>query len=427
METIPGLALIAIFLATVVLIVRGQSPLVMLLALAILWALFAGVSIGDIQSKIVQGGGVQFASAVVIIIFGAWFAQILVQTGIAESVILSAVELAGGYPLATAMTVTLVTALLFTSMYGVGGAIAIGVIALPIMAAQGIPREVAAPVFTMGIGAGVFVNLTQFGIFQKLFPGIVYRTPWLAYWAVAMTVYVVIAWIMAYVHLRKLKRAHGAKDQDARDTRVPPRMPYYTYVVPVMPVLMTIAFNWEIIPTFLISIVTALIVTAKGRRPREHFGLFVKAFYDAFPGIATVSALWTICGMVIVAGQTPEVSAALKPVLAPILPHTALAAALFFGLLGGICNIYRGPLAVVGTGAAVVAILLANREIPINYLHSLWLAPTVVQGSIDPTNSWTLWTISYTKTTHGEFLKTALPFGLAMVLINSIIAYFMLS
>jgi Gnt-I system high-affinity gluconate transporter len=37
-----------------------------------------------------------------------------------------------------------------------------------------------------------------------------------------------------------------------------------------------------------------------------------------------------------------------------------------------------------------------------------------------------LWTIGYTKVPHGEFLRTALPFGCAMVLINSFVAYFML-
>ena len=46
---------------------------------------------------------------------------------------------------------------------------------------------------------------------------------------------------------------------------------------------------------------------------------------------------------------------------------------------------------------------------------------------MDPTNSWTLWTIGYTKVSHGEFLKTALPFGCLMVAVNSAIAYFMLA
>src|SRR3954462_10268982 len=146
-ELATGLGLLIAFLAVVVLIIRGQSPIIMLLLLAVIWALIAGIGINDIQKKIIQAGGVQLASAVIIIVFGAWFAQVLIQTGIAESVIRSAVELAGDRPLITALTITVVTALLFSSMYGVGAAIAIGIIALPIMLGQGIPPHVAAPVF----------------------------------------------------------------------------------------------------------------------------------------------------------------------------------------------------------------------------------------------------------------------------------------
>jgi hypothetical protein len=127
-----------------------------------------------------------------------------------------------------------------------------------------------------------------------------------------------------------------------------------------------------------------------------------------------------------VAGQTPEVANSLKPIFAPILPHTPLQAAVFFGVLGGIGSIYRGPLVVIGTGAALLAIILANKDIPIPYLYSIWLAPTVLQGSMDPTNSWTLWTIGHTKVSHGQFLKTALPFGCLMVAVNSLICYLML-
>jgi len=76
--------------------------------------------------------------------------------------------------------------------------------------------------------------------------------------------------------------------------------------------------------------------------------------------------------------------------------------------------------------AALLAIVLANKDIPIPYLYSIWLAPTILQGSMDPTNSWTLWTIGYTKVSHGQFLRTALPFGCVMVAINSLICYLML-
>src|ERR671939_1595366 len=197
-----GVALLAVFLVVVALIIRGQSPIIMLLILAIVWAAVAGISVQDIQAKVLQGGGTQYASAVIIIVFGAWFAQILIQTGIAESVIRSAVELAGDRPLVTAMVINLATALLFTSMYGVGAAIALGVIALPIMMSQGIPPRVAAPAFTTGIGAGTMVNLVQFGTFQKLFPGLTYTAPWLTVWAVGTAIYVLTAWAMIWWNLR---------------------------------------------------------------------------------------------------------------------------------------------------------------------------------------------------------------------------------
>ena len=426
MDMLVGIALLLAFLAVVVLIIRGQSPVIMLLILAIAWAAISGIGLNDIQSKILQGGGVQFASAVIIIVFGAWFAQILIQTGIAESVIRSAVELAGDRPMVSAMTVTLVTALLFTSMYGVGAAIAIGVIALPIMMSQGIPPRLAAPAFTMGIGAGTMVNLVQFGTFQKLFPGIEYGGKELTYWTVGACVYVLCAWLMTIVMLNRL----GTRQMASVETSAAPvrrRTPYYTYIVPIFPVLMIIVAKWEIIPTFLLSIVLALALTWKDRGLQGSVNLFNKTFFDAFPDIATIAALWTICGMIIVCGQMPQVSAALKPIFGPILPHTPLQAAIFFGVLGGIGSIYRGPLVVIGTGAAVLALVLANKELPIPLLYSLWLAPTVLQGSMDPTNSWTLWTIGYTKVSHGEFLKTALPFGCLMVAVNSAIAYFMLA
>jgi len=425
MEYATGIALLAVFVAVVALIVRGQSPVVMLLLLAIVWAVIAGIGVQDIQAKVLQDGGVKYASAVIAIVFGAWFAQVLIQTGIAESVIRFAAELAGDRPLVAALIINLVTALLFTGMFGVGAAIAVGVVALPILMSQGIPARVAAPAFTMGIGAGMYVNPTLFGQFKALFPGIEYEAPWSNFWRIGMGVYVLCAWLMIYFNLRVLgARRMASVDTAAGERRK--RTPHYTFVAPMVPVFMIWVFKWEIIPTFLVSIVLALALTWKDRSFQEHLNLFNKTFYDAFPDIATIAALWTICGMIIVAGQMPQISGALRPIFSPILPHNNAQAALFFGLIGGVLSIYRGPLVVVGTGAALLAILLSGHEIPVPYLYALWLGPTVMQGSVDPTNSWTLWTIGYTKVSHGQFLKTALPFGCLMVAINSAICYALL-
>jgi len=410
------------------LIIRGQSPIIMLLILAIVWAAIAGIGIQDIQKEVISGGGAKYASSVIQIVFGAWFAQVLIQTGIAESVIRSAAELAGDRPVITAMIINLVTALLFTGMFGVGAAIAVGVVAIPIMLNQGIPARVAAPAFTMGVGAGMFVNPTLFGQFKPFFPGIVYEMPWQQVWMTGLVIYVLCAWLMIYLTLRVFGVRKLASVDTAAMAQAPrKRTPYYTYIVPIVPVVMVVAFKWEIIAALLLSIVIALLLTARDRTFQGHLNLFNKTFYDAFPDIATIAALWTICGMIIVTGQMEPVKAALQPIFAPILPHTKLEAAVFFGVLGGILSIYRGPLVVVGTGAAVLAILLANHDIPIPYLYTLWLGATVLQGSMDPTNSWTLWTIGYTKVPQVSFLKTALPFGCLMVAVYSAVCYFTLS
>ena len=71
MDLWTGIALLVAFLAIVILIIRGQSPIIMLLILAVLWAAIAGIGIEDIQKKNIQGGGVAYASAVIIIVFGA--------------------------------------------------------------------------------------------------------------------------------------------------------------------------------------------------------------------------------------------------------------------------------------------------------------------------------------------------------------------
>jgi Gnt-I system high-affinity gluconate transporter len=425
---VTGIALLVAFLIVVALIIRGQSPIIMLLILAIVWAAIAGIGIQDIQKDVISGGGAKYASSVIQIVFGAWFAQVLFQTGIAESVIRSAAELAGDRPVITAMIINLVTALLFTGMFGVGAAIAVGVVAIPIMLNQGIPARVAAPAFTMGVGAGMFVNPTLFGQFKPFFPGIVYEMPWQQVWMTGLVIYVLCAWLMIYLTLRVFGVRKLASVDTAAMAQAPrKRTPYYTYIVPIVPVVMVVAFKWEIIAALLLSIVIALLLTARDRTFQGHLNLFNKTFYDAFPDIATIAALWTICGMIIVTGQMEPVKAALQPIFAPILPHTKLEAAVFFGVLGGILSIYRGPLVVVGTGAAVLAILLANHDIPVPYLYTLWLGATVLQGSMDPTNSWTLWTIGYTKVPQVSFLKTALPFGCLMVAVYSAVCYFTLS
>jgi Gnt-I system high-affinity gluconate transporter len=425
MGALPGIVMLLLYLVAVIVIIRGQSPIISLLSLAVLWALLAGVPGNTILAQVLDKGGTAYASAIIIIVFGAWFGQALVKTGIAENIIRGAIELAGDRPVVVAMVVSVVTGLLFTSLYGVGAAISIGVIALPIMMSMGIPPWVAAPAFTMAIGAGNFINLVEFNIFKPMFPGISYDQPYLTFYITGFAVYILAACAMSFVNLRMM----GTRKYSAVSVTPPvsarQSIPWYAYIAPAIPVVMVIAFKWPMIPAFLLGTTFALLSTQRGKRTlRETVDLFHRTFYDAFPDIATIAALWIICGMLIIGGQLPEVQKVLNPVFGPFLPSSRLGLSCLFAALAPLA-IYRGPFSAVGTGAALVAMFLNAKLLSPIYLYCVWRGALCLQGSQDPTNSWTLWSIGYTKVTHGQFLKTALPWGWLMVAINAFLAYLM--
>ncbi len=300
MSLLQGIVMLLAFLIAVWVIFRGTSPIIVLLALAIAWTVLAGAGFRDLLANVLQKGGEQYASTVIVIVFGAWFGQILVQTGIAESMIRTAVELAGDRPIAVAWSISLITAVLFTSIYGVGAAIAIGVIAIPIMLSLGIPARVAAPAFTMAIGSGNYLNPVEFGIFKNFFKGIEYAQPYFTCYVIGFVVYLLMAFAMSAWHLRgvQVRRASAVATTMVTPRRV--RVPWVSYLAPLVPVFVIIAFKWPLIPAFLLAIAFALVTTQGQRTVRATVDLFHKTFYDAFPDIATIAALWIICGMLIV-------------------------------------------------------------------------------------------------------------------------------
>src|SRR5260370_25591543 len=228
-----GVIMLLAFLLAVFVIFRGVSPIVVPLGLGIGWALLAGSSFWDLLTNVLQKGGGEYASTIGIIVFRAWFGQVLVQTGIAESMIRTAVELAGDRPIAVAWAVSLITALLFASIYGVGAAISIGVIAIPIMLSLGIPPKVAAPAFTMAIGAGNYLNPVEFGIFKNFFKGIEYGPPYFTFYLIGFAVYLTSALPMSPCNLPGVQVRRASAVGVAAAPRV--RGPCISYLPPSTP------------------------------------------------------------------------------------------------------------------------------------------------------------------------------------------------
>jgi len=76
---------------------KGGNLLLGLFVMAVIWSglsLIGGtVTLKDINNGIFQGGPESFGPTAVNIIFGSWFGRILIETGIARTIIRKAVEL----------------------------------------------------------------------------------------------------------------------------------------------------------------------------------------------------------------------------------------------------------------------------------------------------------------------------------------------
>lgn len=67
----------------------------------------------------------------------------MLETGIASTMIKKTVEFGGDKPIVTSTLLAIVTTAVFSSMFGVGAVVAIGVIVLPILLSLGIPKVTA--------------------------------------------------------------------------------------------------------------------------------------------------------------------------------------------------------------------------------------------------------------------------------------------
>jgi len=420
MDIFLGILLLLTYFGLIWYAVKGGNLMIGFFVMAILWILIGGIHYHDAIAKVIEGGAESYGVTALVVIFGSWFGRIIVDTGIAGSIIRKTVELGGDKPLVVTILLSLVTSLIFTSTFGVGAVIAIGVIILPILLSLGVPKRVAAASFTLSVGAGMYVNIVLFKQIQLFFPTIQYGPSWLHFGFVAMGVQVVFIIAMLAFNLRpsKLQHAWAAKPQVAVDNA-----PAISFIVPIIPVLMAIVFGWEPVPAILLAIILALLLTKKLFHPKEAVAIIQKSLYD---GVADVGLLLGMLFMLAMFGKAAGMDAhILSPLINPIIPHSALVLAIVIGILAPLA-LFRGPLMVWGAGSATVAILSSLHIFPAVVLLPILYIPTISMAiSADATQSWNLWAINYTKLTVKEFLKTGVFWAWAVVFINEIIAVFM--
>lgn len=426
MEMFIGILLLLTFIGFIVYAVKGGNMMIGFLVMAIIWTalgMIGGqITWADAQTKIFQGGPESWGATAVVVIFGSWFGQVLVKTGIAAKIIRLAVELGGDKPLVTTILISIVTSLIFTSTFGAGAVVAIGVIVLPILLSLGVPKALAVSSYLMSVGSGMYVNIVLFKQMQGIFEGFEYNSNYLKFGFTAMALQLIVVIVMLAVRLRKTKVSH-AWAASATKTVTEEHVPGIALITPVLPVILAIVFKWQPIPAFIVASFYALFVCGKIKSYKECEKVISKTFYDGVVDVASLLGFLFILPMFNkVAGFN---SVFFQSILGGIMPTSTLLLCVLFAIIAPL-GLFRGPLTVFGAGAATLGILNGMGIFSAELLFPLIYIPTITMNiSCCPTQSWNLWAINYSKTNTKDFLRSGVLWGWVICLLNSLVVYFM--
>jgi hypothetical protein len=405
-----GIAIVAVFLALAALMIARKLPALLAVPLmALATAALAGVH--DVAS-IVTLGAVRLAPVYATLFFGALLSRVVLTTGIAETLVTYAAEFGGDRPLVLALLMCGVVAILFTTVQGLGAIIMIGTIVLPVMMTVGLPRALSATLFLLAFGLGYILNITQWKFYTTLFG--VDRATFQSYALVLFVLQAVV--LIAYAVVRaRATRDYAAKVEPGEAPRK--RVGPLALITPLVPLVLYARFGVDPIVGFLISAVYGVLVT----RPREAVKTLVSSWIRGIEDVAPAAILMIGIGMLFVASQTPEVKAAVTPLVNAVAPRSPLAYVVLFGLLSPLA-LYRGPLNPYGVGIGVYTVLAGLHVLPAVALVAAVMAVVQVQNVCDPTNTQNVWVANFTGTGVERITRLLLPWQVAVATIAVIVA-----
>ena len=432
LEFIIGILLLLTFFGLAYYCIKGHNLMIGFLVITIAWTVLSlggtVVSSADFLASnpvltdttlvkmlnaIYQSAPEGWGTTLVNVCWGAWFGRVLMETGIASTLIRKTVELGGDKPMVTIALLNIVTAVIFTAMTGAGPVIAIGVIVLPIMMSLGVPKAIAMFSFMESVAAGIYLNPVNFAQYRAFFiePSEMeaFTLGWYAgKWGyAAVIISVVVATVLSGIFLKTSKTSHAWAAQ-TRGAAEQKDAPFYTLFLPIVPVALKIAFDFSVIGGFVIAGFLALFLCGKMKGSfAENCQLVNKLYYDGVVDTAPlVGFLLTLPMFNKVASYA---SPYFKVVLGPVMPKSELVVCVLFAVLLGL-GLFRGPMTLVGCGAATLGVLSNVASFSVPFLYCVFAIPTItVNIGSCITQSWVAWGLAYTKVESKDYLKLSIP------------------
>ena len=436
MELVVGILLLLTFFGLAYYCIKGHNLMIGFLIITILWTAlsFLGAAFASpeflsttafysngepvkaiaILNKIYQSAPEGWGTTLVNVCWGAWFGRVLMETGIASTLIRKTVELGGDRPIITIVLLNVVTAFIFTAMMGAGPVIAIGVIVLPILMSLGIPKAIAMFTFMGSVSAGMYLNpVLQFSQLRAFicasdempeFSFSWYTSHWGIY---ALIISVVVVSVLTGIYLKIGKKSHAWAAQAApKNTQT--EAPLIALILPIVPVVLKIWLDFSVIGGFVIAGFAALFLCGKMNKSfKENCQLVNKLYYDGVVDTAPLVGFLLTLPMFNTCAS--YASPFFKAVLGPVMPKSELVVCILFAVLLAL-GLFRGPMTLVGCGAATLGVLRGVASFSVPFLYCVFAIPTItVNIGSCITQSWVAWGLAYTKVESKDYLKLSIP------------------
>ncbi len=410
-----GIIILLVFAFFAALMYLNRLPaLIALPLMAVVISVIAGVPAEDIAAFVISDGAVRLNLAIATVMFGAILSQFVKNTGIAETMVKKVAELAGDNTFLTALAMTVVVAVLFTVLGGLGSVIMVASIALPIMLSIGLPRLTAASLFLMGLGLGGIFNLTNWQLFISvlgLSQGQILR---FAVVLGALSAVTIFSFLLVEVKLRGTSVGWEIKkDGDAK-----PSVHWPAVLTPVIPIILVLGFaaynffakpfqpfNFPIITAMILGLVWGFFTTYK----KGSLNLLIKSVVDGIGSVGPAIAIIMGIGMLLNAVTSPSVIESLSPIMARIIPSGPVLYVVFFTVLAPL-SLYRGPLNLWGMGAGLVSLIICSGILPPFAVMAALMSVGQIQGVSDPTNTHNVWVANYLNLNVQDILKRTMPY-----------------
>lgn len=414
-----SILLLLTFVGFIYYIVKGGNLVIGFFVMALLWSVIGLVPFGQVVQKVIAEPALNYGPTIIYIVFGSWFGRVLVDSGIAGSISAQTERVGRKAPIFATILVVLVTALIFSSAYGVGSVIAIGVILIPILLSIGVPKKVAIPAFTMAIGAPMYINVVLFNQIKAFFPSVSFSGKYLIFGLAAMGVQLLGVIIFILLNSKSIKNGEIETIDDSKQATFQKTHPI-TFIIPVLPVALNMFFHWDAIPALLLATIIALLLTGQMKSYKGLVAFINKTVSQAINDISGLIIF--LMALVMFAGAATMNVPHFKSMIEVILPSSPLVLAIAIGILAPLA-LFRGPLHVWGAGAATAAVLAATGTFQPIFLLPLLYTASIMAVSIDLTQSWNTWALTYSKLETKEYLKMGIPVMWVVSFVNELLVY----